>query len=203
MAGHGSIDSRLGLGFHLRDVAIIGKVSPLFPNQWIKSCIAVNTTSGLIHWVVEGTLVLAREFAEVKNLSNRPEDLSKRLVLAARSYGGSWFASIQKVANLDIYSSPLPIAKMKSMTRGGGCVEEGDYLVWRDMVWILHGQARKETTEKAGTCKESPLVDLFYTQFPGMESCMHHCENLGTRVPSVASFEGWTKLRTFLKKRAL
>merc|ERR1711989_182870 len=29
---------------------------------------------------------------------------------------------------------------------------------------------------------------------------MHHCENLGSRVPSMASFEEWTKLQTFLKR---
>ena len=27
---------------------IIGKTPPLFPNQWVKSCLAINTTSGLL-----------------------------------------------------------------------------------------------------------------------------------------------------------
>ena len=67
------------------------------------------------------------------------------------------------------------------------------------MEWILHGHARRETTEKEETCQEKPLVDLYYTQFPGMDSCMHHCQNLGSQVPSVASFEEWTKLQRFLK----
>ena len=87
------------------------------------------------------------------------------------------------------------------MTQGGSCVQEGDYLSWGDMEWILHGQARMETTEKEETCKQKPLVDLYYTPFhDGMDSCMHHCQNLDTRVPSVATFEEWTKLQTFLKK---
>ena len=69
------------------------------------------------------------------------------------------------------------------------------------MEWILHGQAKIETTERVETCEEKPLVDLCYTPFPGMDSGMHHCENLGTRVPSVATFEEWIKLQAFLKKK--
>ena len=95
----------------------------------------------------------------------------------------------------------LSIEKMEVMTRGVSCAEEGDYLAWRDMEWILHGQARKETIEKEETCEEKPLVDLFYTPFPSMDSCMHTCENLGTRAPSVATFEEWSRLQAFLKKK--
>ena len=91
---------------------------------------------------------------------------------------------------------------MERMTRGGSCVEEGDYLAWGDMEWILHGQAKIETTEKEKTCKGKPLVDLYYTPFPaGMDSCMHHCQNIGSKAPSVNTYEDWTKLQTFLKKK--
>ena len=63
-----SIESKLGiyipngLGIYLPDDHV-----PLFPNQWIRSCMAINTTSGFIHWVVDGTLVLNRDLIEVKN----------------------------------------------------------------------------------------------------------------------------------------
>ena len=204
LLSHGSIESRAVIYFPGNDVSpfVTGKLPPLFPNEWTRSCMAANNTSGLIQWVVEGTLVLANEFVEVKNSKSRPKDLTRRLVLGAHSYAGSWDTISEKVTNLDIFSYPLPVEKMESMTRGGSCVEEGDYLAWRDMEWILHGQARKETTEKEETCEEKPLVDLYYTPFPaGMYSCMHHCENLGTRVPSVATFEEWTKLQAFLKKK--
>ena len=88
------------------------------------------------------------------------------------------------------------------MTRNDSCAEEGDYLRWADMEWILHGEARKERTEKEETCKEKPLVELYYTQFPGgIDSCTRHCEKLGSRIPSVASFQEWTKLQTFLKRK--
>ena len=72
---------------------------PLFPNQWSKSCMTVNTTSGFIQWVVEGTLVLTTTSEEVKESKSKPKDLSKKLVLGARSYGGRiWVAPTHKVA---------------------------------------------------------------------------------------------------------
>ena len=197
----GEIKSGLRIGFRQHNTeAQTGKVPPMFPNQWTKSCLAVNTTSGLIQWVVEGIQLLAKNFEEMKNPENQTRNLGKRLVLGAQLYGESWFATTQKVTNLEIYSTPLSTEKMKSKTKGGSCAEEGDYLAWGDMEWILHGQARKETIEKEETCEETPLVDLYYTKFPGMESCMKHCEHLGTRVPSVTTFEEWTELQTYLKK---
>ena len=176
---------------------VVGKIPPLFPNQWTRSCMAINTTSGLIHWVVEGTLVLTSTSEKVKR--GRPKDLSKKLVLGARSYAGLWEAPSSKVTNLNIFSSPLSIEKMESITGGARCLEEGDYLAWRDMEWILHGQARIETVDKEEPCKGEPLVNLFYTPFPGMDSCMRHCHNLGTRAPSVTSLQDWTKLQNSLK----
>ena len=44
-----------------------GKIPPIFPNKWTRSCMAINTKSGLIHWVVEGTLIMATISEEVKN----------------------------------------------------------------------------------------------------------------------------------------
>ena len=201
--GRASYVSRLQIVFN-QSVAPMttGKLPPLFPNQWTRSCVAVNTTSGLIHWVVDGTLVVDEEFVEMKNPNGRPRDLSKKIVLGGSSFGGTWRASTGKVTNLEIFSSPLSIQKMKGMTRNDSCVEEGDYLAWGDMEWILHGEARKERIEKEETCEEKPLVDLYYTQFPGgMDSCILHCEKLGSRIPSVASFREWTKLQTFLKRK--
>ena len=176
------------------------KIPPLFPNQWTRSCMAINTTSGLFHWVVEGTLVLNTTSDEVKNSKSQPKDLSKKLVLGARSYGGVWSAPIHKVTNLNVFSSALSIEEMKSMTGGESCIEEGDYLAWGDMEWILHGQATIEVVNKEEPCKGEPSVNLYYTKFPGMDSCMHHCQNLGTRVPSVTTFQDWRILQTSLKK---
>ena len=176
--------------YHLKGASaeVVGKIPPMFPNQWTRSCMAINTTSGLSHWVVEGTLVMSNISEEVKNSRNRPRDLKGKLILGARSYSGLWQAASSKVTNLNIFSSALSIEKMTRTTRAGNCVEEGDYLAWGDMEWILHGQASMEAVDKEDPCKGEPYVNLYYTKFPDMDVCMHHCENLGTRVPSVDSF---------------
>ena len=175
------------------------KIPPLFPNKWTKSCMAVNTTSGLIHWVVEGALIMTTTSEEVRKSKSRPTDLSKKLLLGARPYAGIWKTTSSMVTNLNIFSSPLSIEKMKSMTGGGICVEEGDYLAWGAMEWILHGQARMETVPEEEPCKGDPYFNLYNTPFPGMSACMHHCQNLGTRVPSVTSFQDWSTLQHSMK----
>ena len=56
---HGLMKSKFIIGFEKEELPLlIGKLPPLFPNQWTRSCLVVNTTSGLIHWVVDGTLVV-------------------------------------------------------------------------------------------------------------------------------------------------
>ena len=121
------------LSFQTRAGVLTVKIPPFFPNQWIRSCTAVNTTSGLIQWVVDGSLVLDKVFLEMKNPMDGPGDLNRMLVLGAKLYGGTWWATAQKVTNLDIFSSAFSIKKMKSMTKGASCAEEGDYLAWREM----------------------------------------------------------------------
>ena len=137
---------------------------------------------------------------ELKFFKSRMKDLSKKIVLGVKSYANIWYAVSQKMTSLNIFSSALPIEQMKSMTEGASCVKEGDYLAWSDMEWILHGQASIETVDKEEPCRGEPHVSLYYTRFPGMDSCMHHCKNLGTRVPSVTSFQDWVTLRNSLKK---
>ena len=162
---------------------------------------AINPTSGLIHWVVEGSLILNITSDELKSSKlSQSRNLGKKLVLGSRSYAGNWVAASHKDTNLNVFSSALPVEEMERMTGEEGCIEEGDYLAWGDMEWILHGQAKIETVDKEEPCKGEPYVNLYYTKFPSMDSCMHHCENLGTRVPSVAASRDWATLQHSLMK---
>ena len=43
------------------------KLPPVFAHQWVRSCIAVNTESGLLQWVVDGALVENATVAQVKD----------------------------------------------------------------------------------------------------------------------------------------
>ena len=172
--------------------------APLFSYQWMRSCLAIDTKSGVVDWVVDGTLVLSTKSEEITSQKAMTKNL--KLILGAESFKDSteWFALSNKVTNLNIFSSLLSKEKMEKLTKGGSCAEEGDYLAWKDMEWILHSQARLETVEKKEACEGEPWAHLYFAPFAEMDSCMHHCQNLGSRVPPVTSLEDWKTLQNFL-----
>ena len=43
------------------------KLPPVFAHQWVRSCVAINSETGLLQWVVDGTLVENAIFAHVKD----------------------------------------------------------------------------------------------------------------------------------------
>ena len=57
------------------------KLPPVFPYQWVRSCMAINTESGLVQWVVDGTLVENKIIDEIKDPLNRPTNLVGNLIL--------------------------------------------------------------------------------------------------------------------------
>ena len=54
---------------------------PIFPHQWVRSCLAINTESGLLQWVVDGTLVEDSIIDEIKDPINRPTNLVGKMIL--------------------------------------------------------------------------------------------------------------------------
>ena len=126
-------------------------------------------------------------------------DRSKRkLILGSHYYTpyANWYASSNKVAKLDIFSSALGVEKMIKFTRGEGCGDNGDYLSWDEMKWNLHGEAIIEHFEADETCIV-PSLNYYAAGFE-WKSCMHFCENLGGgRVPPVSSLLQWERVRSF------
>ena len=181
---------------------IFNMIPPTFPNKWTRSCMAINSATGSIDWVVEGVLIMSKESKKVKDSLTLPKDLSGKLILGAVSWGDvKWKSVSNKVTHLNIFSSSLSVEEMKSMTNDENCVKDGDYLAWRDMEWVLHGKAMLEHVIINEPCEGAPLANLFHAPFSGWKSCMHLCENLDSRAPSVTTHEDWTILKTFLKKR--
>ena len=92
------------------------KLPPVFVHQWVRSCMAVNSESGLLQWVVDGTLVENATVAHVKDTKNKPTDLTGKIVLGGWQRSGSkkwksWMSN--KVANLNIFSTALTIKDMQ------------------------------------------------------------------------------------------
>ena len=109
------------------------------------------------------------------------------------------FQKSNKVTNLNVFSSALPVQRMQKYTNGDdGCGEDGDYLSWNEMQWNLHGDAKIEHIDVEEACNEQSL-SLYPAGFPEMESCMHFCENLGgSRVPPVNTLLQWDTVSSFL-----
>ena len=115
------------------------KLPPVFAHQWVRSCIAVNTESGLLQWVVDGALVENATVAQVKDSKNKPSDLTGKIVLGTWQWNGSkkWETTSNRVTNLNVYSTALTAGEMQQHTIGGSCIPEGDCLAWNKMQWNL------------------------------------------------------------------
>ena len=179
----------------------IGTIAPVFPYQWVKSCMAVDAQSGFLQWVVDGTLVENFTVPQIKDTANKPTDLAGKIVLGVWQNSASkrWISRSNQVTNLNIFSTALTIAEMQQNTEGGSCKSEGDYLAWEDMQWELHGEAVTETVDVDQLCLGKPFLNLYPAQFSSVESCHHFCENLGSRPPILVTLQQWTHVQKVLE----
>ena len=90
---------------------------------------------------------------------------------------------------------------MQHYTSGGECGEGGDYLSWDEMQWKLHGHAVVEEVDVDEPCMGEPPINFYPAGFRQMKSCMHFCEKLGSRSPSVTTLQEWEGLLIFLSKK--
>ena len=181
------------------------KIDRVFPDQWVSTCLAVNTESGLLQWVVDTKLIANVTLEAIRqNAPQHPADLSRRLLLGVENMGpGKWTTFSNKVTLLNIYSSTMSIEEMQKMTFEGKerCSSRGDYLSWEETKWTLKGDATKETWETADICMAKPNVNILPSMdFAGIEGCANHCDKLNSRMPSVVTFEKWENLKTILQR---
>ena len=124
----------------------------MFPNQWVRNCLALDTLSGNVVWVARGELVDNTTFARITN--KVPTDLTGKVILGAlyNTQKEMWQQNSNKLTKVEIFSSALTIEKMIEYTKGDGCGDDGDYLSWNEMQWNLHGGAKVEYMEADETC---------------------------------------------------
>ena len=180
-----------------------GKEFHAFSHQWIKSCVAFNGTSGVYQVVADGIFVRNCNCDFVRNCNcdwaNMPTDLSGKVVLGAYESMGRWPSARSKVTNLNVFSTAHSVEWMRKSTIGGECVEDGDYLAWKDMQWTLHGQAVIENVNAEDTCLGEPVVDVFHVKMDYI-SCVRLCENLGSRAFSIVTRENWLSVKNFFDR---
>ena len=179
------------------------KLPPVFAHQWVRSCMAIDSESGLLQWVVDGVLVHNATLELLRNNSaNKPKDLTGKIVLGAFQSGSSkkwqdtWLSN--QVANLNIFSSILTIKEMHENTKGDKCGSEGDYLAWRDMQWNLNDKARVEYVATDEVCKSHPALNLYPAAFR-MQSCKNFCQKIGSRSPRTVTLQQWENLEKNLE----
>ena len=176
------------------------KLPRVFAYQWVRSCVAVNSASGLLQWVVDGVLVENAIVSHLKDVENKPLDLAGKVVIGvwqdtgARQWRSDSWTSNQ-VTNLNIFSTTLTIEEMKQITFGGKCGVAGDYLAWNMMQWILKGDTSIETVDQKVPCTRQYSLNLYPTPFTSAKSCMRFCENLGSRSPALLHSHHWENLQ--------
>ena len=175
-----------------------GKEFNAFSNRWIKRCGTYNRNTGLYQVVADGVFVENGTWPGFM-LANIPTDLTGKIVLGAHSLNGLWYPTKNKVTNLNIFSTAHSVEVMRQNTGGGKCIEDGDYLAWKDMEWTLHGQAVIETIDAEEPCLGEPVVDVF-PAWMDQNSCLQLCENLGSRAPSIITIADWLALKRFFQR---
>ena len=83
---------------------------------------AVNSESGLLQWVVDGTLVEdSIDVPHVRDTKNKPTNLTGKIVLGAWQNGKrKWFTMSNKVTSINIFSTSLTIEEMQQHTMHNG-----------------------------------------------------------------------------------
>lgn len=142
------------------------KIPRVFPEQWISSCIGVNTESGLFQWVVGAQLIenstLEEEIGAIA--PKHPLSLSGNLLLGALSNGpGIWSMTRNQVTLMNVFSYSVSIEDMQKMTTfvEDRCSYQGDYLSWENMRWNLKGHATEETRASEDICRGQSGVQIF------------------------------------------
>ena len=175
-----------------------GQISTIFPNQWIRSCMAINTVSGMIQWVVEGELV---ENNTIVMDYKRPKNLKGKIILGAYQMPTkSWWVFSNKLTNLNIFSGLLSLPVLQRRTKGDEvCLGEGDYMAWSEMQWDLRGGATSEMI-RPEELKTRPMVNLYGPRFP-IKDCQRFCKHLGTQMTSVSNTQKLGRLLIFCDEK--
>ena len=149
-----------------KDKTLVPKV---FPEQWVKSCVAFSLLSGSIKWVIDGNLILDVVSETLKKAENlTPTNLTGKIILGAAKSSAGWKSSRFRITNLNVFSSSLSLEKLENITRHRPhqCDEEGDYLKWKDMIWKIFGDIRNKNVSILKLCSREPKMTLFSHNFP-------------------------------------
>ena len=165
-----------------------------FPLQWSNVCLTVDSPASKVTLVADGRVLGEEEY-------KREEDeykLSNVSLVLGHNPKYLWEPT-GRIAELNIFSSPLSKERMIAQTEAGGekCGAPGDLVNWEEAEWTLHSQAKviEMDREWEGPCRRESKIQYYTADFKHQEDCMRHCPKIsGGRVPPVTTREEWENL---------
>ena len=155
----------------------------LFPLQWTRVCLSLDSIARKVRLVVDGLLLVEEEYKREED-EYRPANLSLLSGYNPELYD----ENTGKLTNVNVFKSALSVERMKVMTMAGEeeCGAPGDLVSWEEAEWTLHSQAKLIKVDKKweGPCKKESKLHLFTADFESNDGCMLHCKkiSMGHRV---------------------
>ena len=161
-----------------------------YPYQWTRICFSFEKDSSLARLVEDGNELIEK----VVKVTQRPRNLT--LILGSN---GDSVEMTGRTTSLNIFSSALPVKRMKKLTEAGvtECGAPGDFLSWEEAEWTLHSRAKVIEVEGAleGPCRRQSKVQVYPMQgYQEQSTCMELCQKLGGQSPSVKTLKEWEYL---------
>ena len=119
------------------------KQSPILL-QWYHFCLKVDTVSGQISFAVNGRFIHENIFPMLENTlsTKKPKTLQNKLELGRYVDYGKKKQYSWKLSNFNIFYGNKSHDDLVDIT-GNLCDVDGDYLAWKDMIWLKTGEGAK------------------------------------------------------------
>ena len=198
------ISAHMGLKDEKVEFTAKEKLPIFFAQSWVRACMSLDTTTGMVRIVVDGKVVEDALHPGIKFFADKmPTNFTIRIGNAA---------AINAIfANVNMFSEPPSLDKMVAMTTSGGeeCGAMGDFLNWDEAEWnvknewlsggwsdwvlVINASKVVEVEWMAGPCWRETKIRVYQIDNLHKHSdCMNHCKKIGNgRSPSVVTEEDW------------
>ena len=191
--GYEALQTTYEVWFKYRSINLDSTTAQLFPLEWTRACLALDSQSGLVRVVVDGTTLVDGDYQELR------EQADTRPTTLTGMYFGYFYSdySISQFSNLQVFSSVLPVARMSQLTSPGSgeCGAPGDYTAWQDTVWSLTGEADTQKVFWDEPCNQPSAMHVYMRAAEFLSQAKTHCSKLGGRMPPVTTEEEYTLFR--------
>ena len=180
------------------------KLPIFFPQSWVRSCITLDTSTGLARIVVDGKVLEDAAHPKLKNLADKM--LANFTIRVGRGAGIN-----AMFTDLNMFSEPPALERLVAITTSGEseCGARGDFLNWEEAEWslsdawadgawadwvlVINSSKVEEIEWIRGPCWRETRIRVYQIDNIHDQSyCMNHCKKIANgRSPSVVTEEDW------------